>query len=165
MELKEILKTAMRSELEGRELYKSISEKTDDEKAKNIFEQMSKEENMHFETLQQILMHVVKKEDYEIATLEKKVDFENSNSPIFSLEFKNRIKEKHYEISALSIAIKLEYDSFKFYSEAESNVEEKGLKQFFHYLSEWEKTHYDNLNRQMKYLEAEYFIANQFAPF
>ena len=36
MELKEIIKTAMRSELEGKELYKAIAEKTDDDKAKKV---------------------------------------------------------------------------------------------------------------------------------
>lgn len=165
MELKEILKTAMRSELEGRELYKAIAEKTDDEKAKQVFLAMSLEEQNHFTILQEILKHVTKKEEYDIKELEKKIDFENSESPIFSKEFKNRIKEKHYEMSALSIAIKLEYDSFKFYSQAENQVEEKGLKQFFHYLAEWEKTHYDALNKQMKYLEDDYFVQNEFAPF
>ncbi len=165
MDLKDIIKTAMRSELEGRELYKSIAEKTDDEKAKNVFLAMSEEENMHFETLQQILKHIVKKEEFKIGEIEKKFNFDNTVSPIFSEEFKNRIKEKHYEMSALSIAIKLEYDSFIFYSNAEKEVEDKGLKQFFYYLSEWEKTHYDNLNKQMKFLEDDYFMANQFSPF
>lgn len=165
MELQEIIKTAMRGELEGKELYKTIAEKTDDEKAKNIFFSMSKEEELHFETLSQILKHIVKREEYKINDLEKKVNFDESVSPIFSLEFKNRIKEKHFEMSALSIAIKLEYDSFQYYSDAEKQVEDKGLKQFFHYLSEWEKTHYDNLNKQMKFLEDDYFISNQFAPF
>lgn len=165
MDIKEIIKTAMRSELEGRELYKSIAEKTEDEKAKNIFLLMSSEEDTHFQTLQQILMHLVKKEEYNIEQIQKKLNFDNTESPIFSKEFKNRIKDKHYEISALSIAIKLEYDSFIFYSKAENETEDKGLKQFFHYLSEWEKTHYDNLNKQMKFLEDDYFIQNQFSPF
>lgn len=165
MELKEILKTAMRSELEGKELYKAIAEKTDDEKAKQVFLAMSIEEQSHFTILQEILKHITKKEEYDLKDLEKKIDFENSESPIFSKEFKNRIKEKHYEMSALSIAIKLEYDSFIFYSQAEKEIEEKGLKQFFHYLSEWEKTHYDALNKQMKYLEDDYFVQNEFAPF
>lgn len=165
MDIAEIIKTAMRGELEGKELYKAISEKTDDEKAKKIFLTMSAEEESHFQILQQIFKTIGKKNDFDITKPEKKIDFEDSPSPIFSKEFKNRIKDKHYEMSALSIAIKLEYDSFMFYSKAENEIEDKGLKQFFHYLSEWEKTHYDNLNKQMKYLEDDYFIANQFAPF
>jgi rubrerythrin len=165
MDIKEVIKTAMRSELEGKELYKAIAEKTDDEKAKSIFSSMSLEEESHFQILQQILKHLIKKEEYNIENIQKKVDFDNTDSPIFSNEFKNRIKDKHYEMSALSIAIKLEYDSFEFYSKAEKETEDKGLKQFFHYLSEWEKTHYDNLNKQMKFLEDDYFVQNQFAPF
>lgn len=165
MELKEIIKTAMRGELEGKELYKAISEKTDDQKAKDIFITMSQEEESHFQILQQILKHITKNEEFKIDQIQKKVNFDNTVSPIFSSEFKNRIKEKHYEMSALSIAIKLEYDSFNFYSKASEDIDDKGLKQFFKYLSDWEKTHYDALNKQMKYLEDDYFTENQFAPF
>ncbi len=165
MDISEILKTAIRGELEGRELYKTMAEKTDDSRAKEIFSKMSDEENSHLEILQQILKHIAKGEDYTIPQIPKKVTFEAGESPIFSKDFKKRIKDKHFEMSALSMALKLEYDSFTFYSQCEKDTDDKALKSFFKYLSAWEKEHYDNINKQMKFLEDDYFVANQFTPF
>ena len=165
MDLKDVLKKAMQGEIEGRELYKTASEKSDDEKAKEVFAFLSDEEESHFQALQSIYKSYTEDEELKIELPAKKINFNNADNPIFSENFKSRLKGKHFEISALSIGIKLELDSYKFYADMADETFDIKLKEFFRNLSEWEKAHYDALNRELESLQNEYFEKNNFAPF
>lgn len=165
MDIKEALKVAIKGEIEGRELYKVLAEKTDDPEAKIIFENLAKEEDSHFQALKTVSQTLVDSEEFVMPKLEKLVTFENVDSPIFSKSFKTRVKEKHFEMSALSIAMKLELDSTNFYKKMADEAPNNDLKIFFQTLSDWEKGHYDAISKQIKALEDEYFEKNNFAPF
>ncbi len=165
MELKDVLKKAITGEIEGRELYKTAAEKTDDAKAKEVFEYLAEEEEVHVKALSSIYKSYTDDKDFEISLPDKILNTENAGNPIFSNDFKKRLKGKHFEISALSIGMKLEMDSYKFYAEMAKQTEDKKLKDFFIYLSDWEKDHYDVLNTAMEDLQDEYFEANSFAQF
>lgn len=166
MNFNEALKLAIKGEIEGRELYKTISEKTEDKKAKEIFLFLSNEEDKHFQTLRQVAFEWSKnKEKFKMIDFEKELKKSSLNSPIFSDEFKKNIKNKHFEISALSIGIKLEKDSFELYEKLSKEVEDENLKTLFITLSKWEMSHYDLLNKELKDLEENYFFENNFYPF
>ncbi|MCX8059354.1 MAG: ferritin family protein [Spirochaetes bacterium] len=160
------LKIAIKGEIEGRELYKTISEKTEDSKAKEFFNFLSDEENKHFETLKQVAFEWSRnKEKFNLVDFEKLLTKNRLSAPIFSEEFKKNIKNKHFEISAISIAIKLEKDSFELYEKLSFEVENEDLKNLFKTLSKWEIGHYDLLNKELKELEENYYFENKFYPF
>jgi|YNPMSStandDraft_2_1061718.scaffolds.fasta_scaffold00075_17 rubrerythrin len=166
MDFMEGLKIAIKGEIEGRELYKTVSEKTEDKNAKEIFKFLSDEENNHFETLKQIAFEWSKNKDkFDIKEFENKLNNRKLSSPIFSDDFKRNIKNKHFEISAISIAIKLEKDSFELYKKMAEQAEKDELKVLFNSLSKWEMGHYDLLNKELKDLEENYFYENNFYPF
>lgn len=165
MDLKEILKKAIQGEIEGRELYNTAAEKSDDEKAKEVFKFLAEEENSHITALKTIYESYTNNEELKIVIPDKKINFENAENPIFSENFKTRLKGKHFEISAISIGIKLELDSYKFYSEMADKTYDIKLKEFFKNLSDWEKAHYNALSKEMENLQDEYFEKNNFAPF
>ncbi len=85
--------------------------------------------------------------------------------PIFSSEFRRRIKERHFEVTALSIAMKLEKDAADFYRRTATGAPSPELRAFFEELAAWEGRHYDALHREMKDLESEYYEKNLFAPY
>ena len=165
MDLKDVLKKAIHGEIEGRELYKAAAEKSDDEKAKEVFAFLAEEEDTHIKALQSIYKSYMDNEDLKIELPEKKINLENTENPIFSRNFKERLKGKHFEISALSIGMKLELDSYKFYSDMADEAYDIKLKEFFRNLSDWEKSHYNALNREMETLQNDYFEKNNFAPY
>ncbi len=68
-------------------------------------------------------------------------------------------------MSALSIGLKLEQDSFQYYEKISNEVGENRLRDFFKTLSAWEKDHYDALYKELEYLEDDYFRENRFSPF
>lgn len=61
--------------------------------------------------------------------------------------------------------MKLELDSYKFYSDMADEAYDVKIKEFFRYLSDWEKSHYNALNKEMEALQNDYFEENNFAPF
>jgi rubrerythrin len=165
MDLKRGFEDAMKGEVEGRELYLVAAERTEDEKAKEVFTYLAQEENSHFEALKKMYHAHLRKEDYRIPDLPRLVRFEDVTSPIFSKEFKERLKGKHFEMSALSIALKLEQDAFQFYQRMSDESADGDLKAFFGKLSVWEKDHYDALHSEIAFLEEDYFTENRFSPF
>jgi rubrerythrin len=165
MDLKNAFELAMKGEIEGRELYTVAAEKSEDEKAKEVFAYLAKEENSHLEALTNMYHSFLKGEELLLPKLPRLVTFDDAKSPIFSRDFKGRLGGRHFEMSALSIGLKLEQDAFRYYEKMSIEVEDDGLKSFFKTLSAWEKDHYDALNKELEYLEDDYFRENSFSPF
>jgi rubrerythrin len=165
MDMRKALGTAMKGEIEGRELYLMAAEKSGDDKARGVFTFLAREEDSHLEALKGMYNALLKGEKLSIPSLPRLVNFEDAESPIFSAGFKERLKGRHFEMSALSIAVKLEKDSFQFYGRMAEQSEDDGIKDFFLKLSAWEKDHFEALTREMDFLEEEYFRANHFEPF
>ena len=165
MDLKEAFRLAMKGEIEGRELYSLAAEKTDDEKAKEVFGYLAREEDSHLEALKILYRSLVDGEEMVPPVLPRLVDFKDAGAPIFSDTFKERLTGKHFEMSVLSIGLKLEKESFEFYEKTARELGEGGTGDFFLTLAEWEKDHYDALSREMTLLEEDFFTENDFAPF
>lgn len=165
MDLKEAFKTAIRGEIEGRELYKVASEKTTDAKAKKVFAHLAEEEDSHFKTLQKLAESYFKDGKLEIPELKKLETFEDAESPIFSANFKDFVKDKHFEVSTLAIGIKLELEARAFYKEMADSTDNKKLKEFFLYLSDWENDHYNALRKQIGIIDQYYNTKNSLFRF
>jgi rubrerythrin len=165
MDLKEALKEAMRGELEGRELYAMTAEKVTDEKAKRIFEHLAQEEYSHYKTLEEIASCYFEGKPVKAPKLSKLESFEDAKSPIFTEDFKNFLKDKHFEMSAMSIGMKLELESSKAYKEMADAIDDKTLKELFSDLSEWEMGHYNALKNQVDYLKEHYEAQNSLFRF
>ncbi|MFW5711964.1 MAG: ferritin-like domain-containing protein [Spirochaetia bacterium] len=156
MDLKQAFETAIKGEMEGRELYKAAAEKTDDQKAKDVFQMLADEEQSHLDTLVKLANEYQEGKDVSIPELPKPTSFEDAESPIFTREFKDKVTDKHFEMATLSIGIKLELESEKFYKEMAQSADQPKLKEFFNYLADWEKGHYDYLNKQIGFLNSYY---------
>lgn len=165
MDLKEAFQVAIRGEIEGRELYLAAAEKTTDKKGKETFTKLAKEEQKHLDYLVELAGEYAEGKELKIPDLPKPVELQDSLSPIFSQEFKEKIADKHFEMATLSIGMKLELDSEKFYRSMAQSADQAKLKDFFTRLAEWEKGHYLYLSKQIKFLESYYTSKNSLARF
>jgi len=76
-------------------------------------------------------------------------------SPIFSQEFKKRLEDDNFELSALRIGQLLERNSLAFYGKASKRSRHPELKSLFSYLADWEKDHLRALVQQERYLRGK----------
>jgi rubrerythrin len=164
IEILEGLKTAIEAELTGHEFYKNAAKSTDDPMGKETFSQMAEEEMAHFNYLRHQYNSVLEKGDYDFSKKLIKKTKEHAASPIFSEEIKNRIKDSHFEVSALTIGMKLELDAMKYYRSCAEKAQNEEVEQFYSELADWEQDHYLAFEKQLEVLKQEYFQANNFIP-
>lgn len=155
---------AMQTETDGYHFYMMAANSTTDEKGKEVFSQLAKEEMSHLKFLKAQHEALVKtgKADPTI-TVGKGADL-SGESPIFSSSIKARIGEAHFEMSALSIAVKLELGSQKHYREQARAANTPELKAFFEELADWEAEHYQALLKQLDELKEDYWSGGGFSP-
>ncbi len=154
MDLQKALQDAIKGEIEGRELYKVAAEKTGDTKAKEVFQMLAAEEQGHHDTLLQMAKDYTQGKGLTMPQLQTPASFEDAESPIFTREFKDKVSD--FDMTALSIGIKLELESEKFYREMAEKAQEKEAKELFASLADWERGHYDYLQSQVGFFEDYY---------
>jgi len=157
------IKTAMEAELTGHAFYKNAAENTDDPMGKETFSRMAEEELSHFNYLRHQYKSVLEKGAFDFGE-KLKPQHKHAEHPIFSDAIKNRIKESHFEVSALSIGMKLEMDAMSFYRSCSEKAQDEEVKQFYIELADWEQDHYRAFKQQLDLLKQDYFEANNFIP-
>ncbi|MBI5583741.1 MAG: ferritin family protein [Deltaproteobacteria bacterium] len=166
--LKEILsglQIAMEAEIFGHNFYKNTAQNTADPLGKETFTRMAEEELGHFHYLRTQYKSVMEKGNYDFSPPLSLAHQKHAGNPIFSNELRNRIKDSHLEISALSIGMKLELDAVNFYRRCARQAGSEEARKFYAELAEWEEDHYRAFEQQLDQLKDEYFQANNFFPF
>ncbi len=158
------LKIAMQTELNGIEFYRLAAEKTEDPKGKEVFKTLAEDEIKHFQELKKQYEHIIKENGWlsriDLGTPGQFI----GESPIFTEDLKDRIKEKHFEMSALSIGALLESNSIDFYRKMKEEADEPIAKELFARLQTWEEKHLDAITRQLNILKEEFWADAQFSP-
>jgi rubrerythrin len=157
---------AMQFENDGYHHYTTAAQRTEDPKAKQMFGQLAEDELSHHKTLELMFSDHQKQGSLKLKPprIKSKVD-PAQESPIFSPEFKERVGDKHYEMSALSIGILLEQNSIESYKIYRRQAKELKIKRLFNALIRWEELHLEALIKQQQFLQQAYWEANRFAPF
>lgn len=158
------LKTAIEAELTGYEFYRNAAKGTEDPKGKETFSRMAEEEMGHFNGLRHQYKSILENGHYDFSVKMGKKEQAYAESPIFSAEIRERLKESHFEMSALTIGLKLELDAMKYYRTCAEGAGSEEERQFYNELAEWEKDHYLAFERQLEALKEDYFQANNFIP-
>lgn len=163
--LAEALFQAIRAEGDGYHFYLMAARSMEDEQGREVFEMLAREELDHQRFLRTQYRSILEtgKPDGQ-ARLGPRGDL-SGESPIFSPAIKGRIKEAHFEMSALSIGIQLEQGAMEFYKRAAEQSADPTVKGLFEELAEWERGHYGALLQQQSLLKRDYWSAGGFSPF
>ncbi|MDI6739165.1 MAG: ferritin family protein, partial [Candidatus Edwardsbacteria bacterium] len=164
--LADTLKQGIMIELSGYHHYHTVAQRTDDKSAKNMFRQLAEDEARHGRILQNMLTEYERTCALSPGRLEGRPAVRaTGDDPIFSPEFKLKVQEKHYELSALSVGILLEENSIKFYRQWAARARETKLKKLLKDLVSWEETHLSALMNQRRSLMENYWNQSRFSPF
>ena len=158
------LQTAMEAEMTGHHFYNNAAATTADPQGKETFKRLAEEELLHFNYLKKQYGSVLKTGDFNFSTpLAENFDTE-AGGPIFSSQLKARIKQSHFEISALSVGMQLELNAVNFYRQCAEESDNAEVKAFFNQLVKWEQGHYDGFSQELSLLKEDYWQANNFVP-
>lgn len=163
--LAEALQQAAMAEREGHSFYMMAAHNTQDPKGKLVFETLAREEMDHLHFL---------KEHYDAVTttgklsptahLGTRADL-GLNSPIFTDTIKSRIRDAHFEMTALAVGIQLERDAMAFYQKHAAESHDPQARKLFTELAAWESGHYQALLKQQEELKIDYWSGAGFSPF
>ncbi|MCP4200223.1 MAG: ferritin family protein [Proteobacteria bacterium] len=156
---------AMRAEHEGEHFYRMAAKATDNPKGREVLSQLALEEREHARFLKAQYESIL-----ETGNVDKKRKLGEKlrlfgDNPIFSGDFRTRLKGAHAEMTNLSIGIKLEMSAMDHYGKLAKQAEDPEVAAFFSALREWETGHYRALLEQYDMLQEEYWADNGFAPF
>jgi rubrerythrin len=159
------LRKAVQAELEGHHFYMMAALATKDDKGREVFEQLAKDESDHARYLEAQYKSLVEtgKPDAKLK-LGKPFELSGKN-PIFSEKIRSRLKEAHFEMTALSVGIQLEMTAKEFYSKQAALTDDVVVKTFYLELAEWETGHYRALLAAQENLKEDYWAGSGFAPF
>ena len=161
----ENLKIALQTELNGIHFYKMAAEKTEDKKGKEVFKMLSNDEIQHFDEIQRHYKSLLTANKWAPSiSLGEATSMFKGESPIFGEELKSRIKEKHFEISALSIGALLESNTIDFYRKMKEETDDPVAKELFAKLQKWEQGHLEAITKQLDILKEEFWADAHFAP-
>lgn len=158
------LEQAILAEVDGYHFYMMAAAGTSDEKGREVFTQLAKEEVDHanFLKAQRASLEASGRIDPD-AKLTRRADLSGEH-PIFSDSLLTRAKDAHFERSALSIGTQLEMNAIRFYKQQAEAADDPEVVKFFTELADWEVGHYNALNRELIYLRDERWEAGGFTP-
>ncbi|MFC2172460.1 ferritin family protein [Acidobacteriota bacterium] len=156
---------AIKAESDGQHFYLMAARSTQDPKGREIFETLADEEAGHMRFLKHQYKSILEKGEVDLEQqLGSRLMLEGMH-PIFSGELQARIKDAHFEMTALSIGIKLELDAMEFYKAEAVAHSDPAVTKFYEDLAEWESCHYNALLQQHEALKEDYFSGSNFSPF
>jgi rubrerythrin len=159
------LKKAIQAEIDGYHFYMMAARSTSDEKGREVFEKLARDEMDHMNWLKAHYTSLLETGKADPGVKGKPPTRLEGDHPIFSEGLKERAGGANYEMSALSIGAQLELTAIRFYTEEAEAATDEGLKRFYLDLVEWERGHYEALNRQLESLRGEHWEIGGFSPF
>jgi rubrerythrin len=157
------LKVALQTELNGIQFYRTAAEKTEDAKGKLAFQTLADDELKHFNVLQKQYHSLIEENKWQDLDLGNVSIFEGE-SPIFSKELKDRVKGRHFEVTALSIGALLETNSIDFYRKMKERSDDPVAHQLFEQLEKWEQIHLQAITKQLDLIKEDYWTEQRFTP-
>ncbi|MCP4633826.1 MAG: ferritin family protein [candidate division Zixibacteria bacterium] len=159
------LMIAIQTEIDGYNFYMIAAQKTKNEKGKQMFEFLAKEEVKHRKYLENKYKVLMRGGDWgSIAKPTAVPKKYQTKSPIFTSEFDKRAKLPNFEMTALSIGILLEQKSIEFFNDMANKTKDAQAKRIFRSLARWEDEHLKLLNHQHQLLGRESWEENRFEP-
>lgn len=157
------LRTALQTELNGIEFYRMAAQQTEDAKGKQAFQMLADDELKHYNALQHQYAALIDNNGWQKVDLGKMPEL-SGESPIFSPEFKERIKGKHFEVSALSIGALLETNSIEFYRKMKEASDDPTAREMYAELQQWEEKHLAAITKQLNVIKEDYWAEQGFTP-
>ncbi len=159
----EILQSAMNMEKDGREFYLKAAQDSKSSLAKNLFEVLAKEELVHQEVISEIYESLKAGNEWPDVQITR-VHSENAEN-IFSAALKDPQQQKAAsdDLEAVNIALEMEENSFKLYSERAKESDNPAEAKFYQALAHEEQKHVVSLRNTEEYLTDPegWFMAKQ----
>lgn len=162
----DILKKAYQIEVDGYTFYSMTAEKAQKPAVKELFEKLAQDEVQHQAYLKNIGKGYLEKGTSVFAVKTKPVDFLSTFSQkVFTDRFREQAKGAAFELGVLSVGMTLETNAVSCFATASKEAEEREVKDFYEFLADWERQHFDALKALYDGVRMDFWHEGGFAAF
>ena len=160
----EILKKAYQIEVDGYTFYSMTAEKCTKEAAKELFDKLARDEVQHQAFLRDVLKNYDQSGVRAFHTGKVPADWAGIKDKLFTQKFRDQAKGAAFEMGVLSVGMTLETNAVNYFGGAAQQAQEKEVKEFYQFLADWEKQHFDALQGLYNEIREDFWAAGGFAP-
>jgi rubrerythrin len=161
----EILRKAYQIEVDGYTFYSMTAAQAKKPAVKELFEKLAHDEVQH----QNFLKGVGKRYDADgttaFAVAKPAVTMGDLTDHVFTARFKEQAKGAAFEMGVLSVGLTLETNAMAHFEYAADMTDSAEVRDFYRYLADWEKQHFDALHALYGAIRADFWGTGGFAPF
>jgi rubrerythrin len=160
-----IISKAYQIELDGYTFYSMTAERAQKPAVQELFGKLASDEVQH----QAFLRAVAKNYDTKgMAAFQmdgRVPDASDITSQVFTGRFREQAAGAQFELATLSIGMTLETNALRYFTEAARNATDKEVTQFYQFLADWERQHYDSLKTLFDIVRSDTMASSGFSPF
>jgi rubrerythrin len=147
--ISEVLKKAIKGEVDGFKFYNLLAEKATNVEAKRKLETLRDDEARHKKTLYEIYARVIGGEVGQLP--------EHGIGPLAQIFRKEKLEERKSEMDYINLAIEAELAATKYYQEQRNLVDDDEFRTIFDRLAEEEHSHFEILQAEKDALGGNYY--------
>ncbi|HUK12095.1 MAG TPA: ferritin family protein [Thermoanaerobaculaceae bacterium] len=161
----EILKKAYQIEVDGYTFYSMTAERAEKPAVQELFEKLAADEVQHKAFLKEVAGKYDEKGPAAFQLNLRAPDLRALSQSLFTATFREQAAGAQFELGVLSVGMTLESNAIAYFSTAAARASEAEVREFYHFLAEWEKQHLEALRGLHEAVRADHFAAASFAPF
>ncbi len=161
----DIINKAYQIELDGYTFYSMTAERAEKPAVQELFAKLSSDELQHQAFLKAVAKSYDAKGTAAFQIGARVPDAQDVRSQVFTGRFREQAAGAQFELAVLSIGMTLETNAMRYFTEAARQATEKEVTQFYQFLADWEKQHFDSLKNLFDLVRADQAAESGFAAF
>ncbi len=161
----DIIKKAYQIEVDGYTFYAMTADRATKPAVQELFGKLASDEVQHQAFLRSVAKNYEAKGTGAFVFDLKMPDAGELASTVFTGKFREQAAGAEFETAVLSIGMTLETNAMKYFMDAARNAGEKEITQFYQFLADWEKQHFDSLKNLFDAVRSDHMADAGFAAF
>lgn len=161
----DILRKSYEIEINGYTFYSMTAKNSINSATKELFEKLANDEVEHQNYLKSIAKRIDSEGEKAFLISKKEHSMNDFISKVFTDRFFEQAKGATFEFGALSVGLTLETNAVNLFTQASKEADSKEVQDFYLFLADWEKEHFEALKNLYEQLKVQIFSDNRFAPF
>ena len=161
----EVVNKAYQIEIDGYTFYSMTADRTQKPAVQELFAKLASDEVQHQAFLRSVARNYADQGTHAFRFDSTTPDARALTSQVFTGKFREQAAGAEFELAVLSIGMTLETNAIKYFSTAAGQASDKEVKEFYQFLADWEKQHYDALQTLSTLVREDQMAASNFSPF
>lgn len=161
----DILRKAYQIEVDGYTFYAMAGEKASKPAVQELFDKLACDELEHQGYLKGIVRGYEQKGVAAFQVDRRTSALRAVSSTIFTEEFQRQARGAAFEMGVLSIGMQLETRAVGYFTQAANDASDAEVRDFYQFMADWEKEHFDALERLYSGVRQDFWAEGRFSPF